>query len=238
MDETRQREIINLTYQRLQLATSHIEQSKNKDELKKAINEEAEIPGFESKPMRFGQFVNKEFVVMMTDIRRSTDIINAENGLINMFKIFYAYAAVVANIVDKNKGTSTEFLGDGVINLFDIESNNRDDAFKSAIQASKDILFAREHILNPIFTNAGIPTINIGIGIDHGITIVTRFGHKADNDLKAFGKCVYNVSRLCKGMNNIVGSEAAQLNWPKAPNGTLQFTPAYDADRKLAYIIS
>lgn len=238
MEETRQREIINLTIQRLQLAASHIERSKNRDELKKAINEEAEIPGFESKPMKFGQFINKEFVVMMTDIRKSTDIINAEGGLVNMFKIFYAYSAVVANIVDKNKGSSTEFLGDGVLNLFDTESNNRDDAFRSAIQASRDILFARQNILNPLFTNNGLPNINIGIGIDHGITIVTRFGYKADNDLKAFGKCVYNVSRLCKGVNTIMGSPQAQLNWPKAPNGTLQFTPAYDADRNVAYLIS
>jgi hypothetical protein len=50
-------------------------------ELRKAIGEEAEIPGFENKPMKFGQFVNKEFVAMMTDIRKSADIINSTDGL-------------------------------------------------------------------------------------------------------------------------------------------------------------
>ncbi len=238
MDELRIQEILKIATNRIQLATNHIEQGNNQNELKKAINEESEIPGFESKPMKFGQFVNKEFVVMMTDIRSSTEIINAENGLINMFKIFYAYSAVVANIVDKNQGTSTEFLGDGVLNLFDIESNNRDDAFRHAIQASRDILFAREHILNPLFSRLGLPNINIGIGIDHGITIVTRFGHKTDNDLKAFGKCVWNVSRLSKGVNTILGSPSAQLNWPKAPNGTLRFSPVYDTDNNIAYQIN
>lgn len=238
MDETRIQEILNLAINRINLATSHIEQGNNKIELKKAINEESEIPGFESKPMKFGQFVNKEFVVMMTDIRSSTDIINAENGLINMFKIFYAYSAVVANIVDKNQGTSTEFLGDGVLNLFDIESKDRDDAFRHAIIASRDILYARQYILNPLFTKLGLPNINIGIGIDHGITIVTRFGHKTDNDLKAFGKCVWNVSRLSKGVNTILGSPSAQLNWPKGPNGKLSFTPVYDENKNIVYQIN
>lgn len=238
MEETRKQEVIKIAIERIQLATNHIERSKNKEELKKAINEEAEIPGFETRPMKFGQFVNKEFVVMMTDIRKSTDIINAENGLVNMFKIFYAYSAVVANIVDKNQGTSTEFLGDGVLNLFDIESKDRDDAFKHAIQASREILYAREFILNPLFTHYSLPNISIGIGIDHGVTIVTRFGYKTDNDLKAFGKCVYNVSRLCKGVNTILGSPNAQANWPKSPNGTLQFIPAYDADGNIVYQIT
>ena len=82
MHELRIQEILRIATNRIQLATNHIEQGNNQNELKKAINEESEIPGFESKPMKFGQFVNKEFVVMMTDIRSSTDIINAENGLI------------------------------------------------------------------------------------------------------------------------------------------------------------
>lgn len=238
MDEIRIQEILKIATSRIQLATNHIEQGNNQSELKKSITEESEIPGFESKPMKFGQFVNKEFVVMMTDIRSSTDIINAENGLINMFKIFYAYSAVVANIVDKNQGTSTEFLGDGVLNLFDIENNNRDGAFRHAIQASRDILFARQHILNPLFSSLGLPNINIGIGIDHGITIVTRFGHKTDNDLKAFGKCVWNVSKLSKGVNTILSSPSAQMNWPKSPNGTLRFSPVYDTERNIVYQIN
>lgn len=107
--------------ERLEIAYTHLNNEKTRDELKKAINEEAEIPGFETKSMKFGQFVNKEFVAMMTDIRRSTDIINGQNGTQNMFLIFYAYSAVTAQIVDTYNGTSTEFLGDGVINLFDTD---------------------------------------------------------------------------------------------------------------------
>lgn len=237
MEEARRQEIINLTVQRIKLANEHLDKSKVREELKKAINEEAEIPGFETKPMKFGHFVNKDFVVMMTDIRKSKDIIDSENGVEKMFKIFYAYSAVVANIVDKHNGTSTEFLGDGVLNLFEIDGN-RDEAFRRSIRASREILFARENILNPIFNNIGLPIINIGIGIDHGMTIVTRFGYKADNDLKAFGKCVYNVSRLCKGMNTILGSPSTQQNWPSSEGGKLSFNQARDADGNVAYLIN
>ena len=89
-----------------------------------------------------------------------------------------------------------------------------------------------------MFTQYRIPNIRVGIGIDHGITIVTRFGYKSDNDLKAFGKCVYNVSRLCKGEDDIKVSQSAQTNWPTSPDGRLQFIPAYDADKNIAYQVS
>ncbi len=234
MEATFKTELINLAVNRIKIAQDYLESFKNKTEIKKALNEEAEIPGFESRPLKFGQFVSKDFVVMMTDIRRSTDIINSPNGTEHMFKIFYSYSALVAKIVDKHKGTSTEFLGDGVLNLFDTDTS-KDEAFRCSIRAARDILFARENILNPIFKHIGAPEINIGIGIDSGETIVTRFGYKGDNDLKAFGKCVYNVSRLCKGVNEILTSQSAKENWPSSEGGTLSFIQTYDKDNNLAF---
>jgi adenylate cyclase len=212
-----------LAVQRLELASKHLNEGEVKDQLKKAITEEAEIPGFEAKPLKYGQFVNAEFVAMMTDIRRSTEIINSVHGTEKMFLIFYVYSAVVANIVDTYKGTSTEFLGDGVINLFAIEDDLHE-AFRNSYKASREILEARELILNPLFRTSGLPEINLGIGIDHGVTIVTRFGYKTDNDLKAFGKCVYNASKLSKGVNEIIVSETSNSCWPQSPNGKLTFT--------------
>ncbi|MBK8343899.1 MAG: hypothetical protein IPL12_11650 [Bacteroidetes bacterium] len=200
------------------------------------MGEEAEIPGFETKPMPFGKFINKEFVVMMTDIRKSSEIIAGLNGEEVMFKIFYAYSGVVANIVDKNFGTSTEFLGDGIINLFEVDYN-LDESFRRSMCSARDILFARKNILNPIFLANNLPQIDIGIGIDHGLTIVTRFGHKTDNDLKAFGKCVYNVTKLSKGINNIMTSESAQINWPVGEGGQINFLPSNDSEGNFAYQI-
>ena len=196
MTNEKQTKLYLLANERIQIATKHLERGRL-SELIKAITEEAEIPGFENKTMKFGKFVNKEFVAMMTDIRRSSDIINSDEGDEKMFKIFYSYAAVVASIVDSYGGTSTEFLGDGVINLFDTDTN-LEEALKNAYSASKEILEARSQILNPLYFDNNLPQIDIGIGIDYGPTIVTRFGHNSDNDLKAFGKCVYNASKLCK----------------------------------------
>lgn len=222
MEQARQNEIHKIAIQRLNIANNYLKDKIITEELKKSINEEAEIPGFESNYMKFGQFVNKEFVAMMTDIRKSTDIINRTNGTRDMFLIFYAYSAVTAYIVDQHKGTSTEFLGDGVINLFDTEKG-LDEAFRNSIRASREILEAKTLILNPIFEKLGLPTINLGIGIDHGVTIVTRFGYKTDNDLKAFGSCVYNASKLSKGFNEIIISEKSKNVWPSSPEGKLQF---------------
>jgi class 3 adenylate cyclase len=229
MDPNKEKELYKLTLQRISTASSYLKDNIKLAAIKKSLTEEAEIPGFEEKPMKFGQFVQKEFVVMMTDIRKSTDIINSVNGLSNMFIIFYAYSAVVAKIVDSCEGTSTEFLGDGVLNLFDTDKS-RDDAFLNCIFASREILYAKDKILNPTFNSIGIPSINIGIGIDHGITIVTRFGYRTDNDLKAFGTCAYNASKLSKGFNQIRVSDNSKNAWPTSPIGQLRFEQEYDSN--------
>lgn len=241
MDQIKQAELIRLTKQYFQIASAHIDRSSElNDNLRKALsglrlNEEAEVPGFEEKPMKFGRFENREFIVMMTDIRKSTDIINSKNGNISMFLIFYIYAGIVAKIVDSYNGTSTEFLGDGVLNLFDTKEITRDTALSNSMLASWEILEARETILNPFFNNVGLPTINLGIGIDHGITIVTKFGYRNDTDLKAFGRCVYNASKLCKGVNQIIVSENSKDVWPTGPEGRLNFQPPIIIDNKYAY---
>ena len=234
-------ELVKLTRQYFNVALAHIDKNAEiSEKLRKAfstlpLNEEAELPGYEDRTLKFGKFENREFVVMMTDIRDSTGIINSQNGLVNMFLIFYIYAGIVAKIVDVHNGTSTEFLGDGVLNLFDTKENGRSQALRNSMEASWDIMEAREIIINPFFAENEIPQINLGIGIDHGITIVTKFGYRNDTDLKAFGRCAYNASKLCKKINQIVVSANSQSVWPTSPGGALGFgTPEY-IDGKVAY---
>ena len=233
MDQTTIQDLQKLAKQYFEIASTHVAQSSELNEqLRKAIlgtnlREGAEVPGFEEKPLKFGKFENRPFVAMMTDIRKSSDIINGANGLVNMF--------LISKIVDSHKGTSTEFLGDGVLNLFDTKEGGLADALRSSMLASWEILEARNLILNPLFSTIGLPMINLGIGIDHGITIVTRFGYRNDTDLKAFGNCVYNVSKLSKGFNEIIVSENSKLNWPSNPGGALRFEDPVYVDNKIAY---
>jgi adenylate cyclase len=241
MDSIKLQELTKLAKQYFQIAFAHVDRNSDLNEqLRKSfsgnsITEAAELPGFENKPMKFGKFENREFVIMMTDIRKSTDIINGPNGLVNMFLIFYIYAGIVAKIVDSYNGTSTEFLGDGVLNLFDTKDSNREIALRNSMLASWEILEARENVLNPFLLSVGLPQINFGIGIDHGVTIVTQFGYRSDTDLKAFGKCVYNASKLCKGFNQIIVSQNSQSVWPTGPGGNLNFGQAIFIDNKIAY---
>jgi adenylate cyclase len=241
MDITLKTELVKLTKQYFNVALSHVDASTELSEkLRKAfsalpLNEEAELPGYEDRNVNFGKFENREFVVMMTDIRDSTSIINSQNGLVKMFLIFYVYAGIVAKIVDKYGGSSTEFLGDGVLNLFGTKENGRDAALKNSMLASWAIMDARETILNPFFIENDLPTIDFGIGIDHGVTIVTRFGYRNDNDLKAFGRCAYNASKLCKKKNIIMVSDNSQAVWPNGEGGALVFNSPEYVDGKVAY---
>ena len=216
-------ELKQLAKQRYDAAASYV-RLKGAVIVEKKAAVEAELPGYEDKPMKFGDFDMREYAVMMTDIRGSTALMNQPNGLANMFVIFYVLSAVVANIIDSHGGTSTEFLGDGVLSMFPNEGN-RDDILRESMIAAQDILFVQEQILNPLYLSNGLPAIIQGIGIDYGRTIVTRFGFKTDNDLKAFGNCIHNASKLSKGNNEIIVSDTAQNIWPTRPEGRLQFTP-------------
>lgn len=229
MTQNEKAELERLTRQYYRIALSHVEEGTNLTEKQKqslstlTISDQAELPGYEERKIKFGKFENREFVVMMTDIRDSTSIINSINGHVNMFLIFYVYAGIVAKIVDKYKGTSTEFLGDGVLNLFGTKELGLGAALQNSMGASREIMEVRESILNPFFLQNDLPTINMGIGIDHGVTIVTHFGYKTDTDLKAFGPCVYHAAKLSKLTNTIVVSDNSKNVWPSGPNGTLRF---------------
>lgn len=241
MELTLWTELQKLTKQYFNVALAHVDTNADLSEkLRKAIsalplNEEAELPGYENRKVKFGKFENREFVVMMTDIRDSTAIINSQNGLVKMFLIFYVYAGIVAKIVDKYGGSSTEFLGDGVLNLFGIKEHGRDSALINSMVAAWAIMEAREKILNPFFIENDLPTIDFGIGIDHGLTIVTRFGYQSDNDLKAFGSCAYNASKLSKKKNVIMVSENSKAVWPSSEGGVLAFSVPENIDGKIAY---
>jgi class 3 adenylate cyclase len=242
MDITLKTELERLAKQYLKVALSHIDSNVNLTERQKkalssiTINEQAELPGYEERRIRFGKFENREFVAMMTDIRDSTSIINSENGLVKMFLIFYVYAGIVAKIVDKHNGTSTEFLGDGVLNLFGIQEHGQDQALRNSIQAAWDIMDAKDQILNPLFIEHDLPEIEYGIGIDHGMTIVTHFGYRSDTDLKAFGRCAYNASKLSKLPNQIVVSENSKSVWPSGPGGKLSFGQFQNIDENPGYL--
>jgi class 3 adenylate cyclase len=202
MIEQKKNELMKITRNRIEIARKHLNGKNIEPFGKKFSSLEAELPGYIDKPMKYGEFANSEYIVLMTDIRKSTDIINQPDGVGKMLQIYYAYSALVANIADSYGGTATEFLGDGLICLFDTKATVLN-TLPKALNAAKDILLAREKILLPVLREYKLPEISFGIGLDFGATIVTRFGFKGDSDLKAFGKCVYNVARLCKGKNEI-----------------------------------
>jgi class 3 adenylate cyclase len=202
MNEQKKNELTKITRNRIEIARKHLTGKSIQPFAKGYASLESELPQFEEKKMKFGEFAKTEYIALMTDIRKSKSIMDKAGGEEIMLQIYYAYSALVANIVDSYGGTATEFLGDGLLCLFPIEGNLGNDLTK-ALNSAKDILIARKDILLPVFRQLNLPDINFGIGLDYGPTIVTRFGFKGDSDLKAFGKCVYNVSRLCKGNNDI-----------------------------------
>jgi class 3 adenylate cyclase len=229
MKEQKKIELINLINDRFRRADAFVEEAQKTKTNLTTESKQAELPGFEAKQMPYGQFEEKKYAVMMVDVRKSTDIINSPNGTRSMFYIFYVYSALVAKIVDDNNGTSIEFLGDGVLNMFPIlPSETEHNSVVRAMKASSEIIHVIQKLLNPELLKRGLSEINVGCGISLGDTIVTRVGYKRDNDLKAFGPCIYEANNIADGFNETKLAPKAKMVIPEDPNGRILLENSYN----------
>lgn len=77
------------------------------------------------------------------------------------------------------------------------------------------------YILNDIIDERySLPPIDVGVGIAVSPAIVGLVGLEGMKHPKAFGKCVFEATKLSGGHNEVVMSEYMNQSWPTAINGT------------------
>lgn len=194
-----------------------------------ALNESytpSSIPGFPL--LKNGEGKVGKFIAMVLDIRESSkhllQAIRNKYGVSQIQRVFYETTAIntVGLItVNQNKGTITEFLGDGFLAIFSAEE--RSDVHKPK-KAAEECLRLVKDIVNPILKERyDLPELSVGIGLAYSKAIVTVIGFNEDLFPKAIGECVYRATKLSNGYNEILYDSAIKNYWPTSKGGVISF---------------
>lgn len=171
------------------------------------------------------QSVNSELIAIVADMRDSTK--HAKTKIVNinpLRRIFLETSALLPAMekaISINKGSVTEYLGDGVLGFFEF---NEDNIYRS-YNAAKIIINEVRPMLNiTLNTRYHLPEdgISIGVGLAKSQAIIYAAGIESKHP-KAFGSCVYDATKLSSGRNIIGVSNELEAVWPKANGGTLRF---------------
>lgn len=139
----------------------------------------------------------KEITVLFSDIRGFTGISEklAPDMLVSLLN---EYLGPMTKVVLKNNGTLDKYIGDAIMAIYnaplDVE-NHPEKACKTAIE-----MMAELSEVNNNFKEKGLPSIDIGIGINTGYAVVGNMGADMRFDYTAIGDTVNLASRL-EGQN-------------------------------------
>lgn len=170
-----------------------------------------------------------DFAAVITDIRDSTKHLRtAISGTFSQVERLYFETSValpvVAKVTELFNGSTTEYLGDGTLSLFEINENSPMEGCKKAYRASKSTLEVLDEVINPVLLERKLPALRMGIGIGRSRAIVSAVGLSDALQPNAFGECVFFAAKLSKwGSNEIYADSIFRRSFKKAEGGLLQF---------------
>ncbi|MDX1696542.1 MAG: adenylate/guanylate cyclase domain-containing protein, partial [Ketobacteraceae bacterium] len=144
---------------------------------------------------------SKELTVLFSDIRNFTNISETLNAS-DLKRMLNRYFTPITKIIFDHDGTIDKYVGDMVMAFWGAPLEDPGHASK-AVQAALDMLAATER-LKPEFRAAGLPEINIGIGINTGLMNVGDMGSEYRRAYTVLGDAVNLGSRL-EGVTKFYG---------------------------------
>lgn len=187
-----------------------------------------------------------EFIAINVDMRDSTKhllqaISHKQASVSQLQRVYYETSALLpalALTIRFQEGQVTEYLGDGVLALFRVDKNARDNTIYSAYYAGRDCITQTRKIVNDALRERyRLPELNIGVGMSYSKALITLVGLEGEKQPKAIGECVYRASKLSKGVNEIVIDDWLNETWPQSKGGTIRFMQRmFDAES--GYVLS
>lgn len=150
-----------------------------------------------------GERTSLEAVVMFSDLRGFTAFSETQSEQ-EVFEALDGYFEVVVQAVEKNGGEVLKFMGDGVLSIFPIATDDEcakrcHDAAMAARQMLADLA-----TLNIIRAKAGKSEMAIGIGINVGQVSYGNIGSQSRLDFTVLGSAVNLASRV-EGLTKSIG---------------------------------
>ncbi|WP_299872948.1 hypothetical protein [uncultured Cocleimonas sp.] len=198
--------------------------------LDKSESEPSKIPGHPK--VQDNYTVIDEFIALVADMRDSSKhLINAiskkTSKVTGLERVYYETSALlpaIAQTIKYKDGNVTEYLGDGVLALFKVDSDKKSDAIYSSYNAARNIIGDTREIVNQELSERySLPPINLGVGLSLSKTLVSLVGLEGEKHPKAFGECVFRATKLSTGKNIIITDKYLKKMWPSSDGGTIKF---------------
>ena len=141
----------------------------------------------------------KEITIFFSDIRGFTSISERMGSAKELISLLNEYMTPMVDIITKRGGTVDKFIGDAIMAYWNAPiaiEKHADEALKASIE---QIQALKE--LNKKLEKDGKPTINIGIGLNSGVSVIGEMGSAGRSDFTCIGDSVNLASRsegLCK----------------------------------------
>jgi adenylate cyclase len=132
--------------------------------------------------------------VLFSDIRGFTALSETMNPDA-MASLLTEYFTEMVECVFRHDGTLDKFIGDAVMAQWGAPLGNPDDADR-AMGAALDMMKALD-MLNARWKAEGRPTLQIGIGLNHGEAFAGNIGSERRLEFTVIGDTVNTASRLC-----------------------------------------
>ncbi|MCB1172568.1 MAG: CHASE2 domain-containing protein [Leptospiraceae bacterium] len=135
----------------------------------------------------------KEVSVFFSDVRGFTTI-SEKLGPEELVQLLNEYLSVMTDLIIEYSGTIDKYMGDAIMAFWGAPVENDDHAYYTCVCAIAQ--YAALQDLQKIWTERGVPAIDIGIGINTGPAVVGNMGSKARMDYTLMGDTVNLGSRL------------------------------------------
>jgi adenylate cyclase len=135
----------------------------------------------------------REVTILFSDLRNFTGMCEALTPQ-EMLAILNRYFTGMAAIVERHGGIVDKYVGDALMALFGAPLSHPDDA-ERALNAALEMVAALEE-LNQEWHARGLPTINLGIGINTDVVVAGNMGSESRLNYTVIGDGVNLASRL------------------------------------------
>lgn len=191
-----------------------------------------QIPGHPT--VELGKPKVGDFIAIVADMRGSTghllQAISQKTARVTQLqRVFYETAALLpslAKAISYENGSVTEYLGDGVLGLFCVDTEERSKTIYEANRAAENCLDTVQSVVNPLLQERySLPSLKIGVGLAYSKAVVTLVGLPEFMQPKVFGECVFRATKLASGADEVMIDENLKCIWPTSKDGILRFLP-------------
>jgi adenylate cyclase len=145
---------------------------------------------------------SRELTVLFSDIRSFSTIAEllSPEALVHLLN---EYFTSMTRVVFQHNGLLDKYLGDGIMAVFGVPLHDPDHAFRACCSALE--MLGELKALQARWASQGLPSLDIGIGINTATMVVGNMGSELRFDYTVMGDGVNLASRL-EGANKAYGT--------------------------------